>query len=386
MTNPLRITIVVDTYGITTNGTTITAMRTVEVLRKRGHIVNVITGSPSEDEFTHTTGYNKFPILYQLSKSQGMFIAKNSNKILNDVIKKSDIVHFLLPFKIQKSGRKISEKLNVPSSAAFHLQPENITSTLYINKFDSINEYIYSYFRKYYNKFNHIHCPSKMIARILKERGYSAKLHVISNGVDPKFTKKNIPKPEHLNDKFIILMIGRLSREKRQDLIINAIKELPFEKDVQLILAGQGPWRKFLVEEASELTNSPFIKFFNQNELIDVINYSDIYIHASDIEIEAISCIEAFSCGLVPIISDSKTSATNQFALTKYNLFKTSDPIDLAEKISFIYHNPEITKDLSNQYIKYSEEFQLEACVTKLENMFYEVIDDHKKENEVRIK
>lgn len=379
MINPLRITIVVDTYGIATNGTTITAMRSVEALRKRGHTVNVITGSPSKDEFTFTTGYNKLPILYSLSKSQGMFIAKNNKKILNDVIKKSDIVHFLLPFKIQKNGLKVSNKLNIPSSAAFHLQPENITSTLYLNKFDSINEYIYSYFKKYYNKFSHIRCPSKMIAKILEERGYNAKLHVISNGVDPKFTKRNIPKPEHLKDKFIILMIGRLSREKRQDLIINAVKELPFEKNVQIILAGKGPWKKHLINEAAKLINPPIMEFYSQEELIDVINYSDIYVHASDVEIEAISCIEAFSCGLVPIIGDSKTSATNQFALTDHNLFKASNSSDLAKKITLLYNNPDIVKELSDRYIKYSEQFQLDYCVAKLEAMFYETIEDYYK-------
>mgnify|MGYP002641449068 CR=1 FL=1 len=382
MNNPLRITMVVDTYGITTNGTTITAMRSVEALRKRGHTVNVITGSPSDDEFTFTTGYSKMPILYQISKSQGMFIAKNNSKILKEVIKESDIVHFLLPFKIQKSGLKISEKLNVPSSAAFHLQPENITSTLYLNKFDSINDYIYNYFKKYYNKFSHIHCPSNMIANLLKEHGYNAKLHVISNGVDPKFTKRETNKPDHLKDKFIILMIGRLSREKRQDIIINAVKSLSFEKDVQIILAGKGPWKKTLIEESLALSNPPIMDFYSQDELIDIINYSDIYVHASDAEIEAISCIEAFSCGLVPIIGDSKISATNQFSLTDHNIFKAADSSDLAKKITHLYNNPEMVKDLSEQYIKYSEQFQLEACVTSLEKMFYEAINDFNQPND----
>ena len=376
MNKPLRITMVVDTYGIYTNGVTISTMRCADALRKRGHTVNIITGSPSSDDFTYTTGYNKFPILYQVSKSQGMFLAKNNKKILNNVIGESDIVHFLLPFKIQKSGKKISDKLNVPSCAAFHVQPENITSTLYLDKFKKINEYIYSYYRDFYNEFNHIHCPSKMIANMLKERGYNAKLHVISNGVDPKFVPKKVSKPDNLKDKFIILMVGRLSREKRQDLIIKAVKKLPFEKDVQIIFAGQGPWKKALVDESKGLTNPPIMDFFSQDMLHDVINYSDLYVHASTIEIEAISCIEAFSCGLVPIISDSKVSATNQFALTEYNLFNASNADNLAEKILFLYNNQEIVEGLSKEYIDYAQTFQLEKSIKALEMMFYETIED----------
>ena len=381
MNDKLRITMVIDTYGVSTNGTTISAMRSVAELRERGHIVNVITGSPSSDENTHSTGYNKFPILYQLSKSQGMFIAKNNAKILNDVIKESDIVHFYLPFRIQKKGRIISDKLKVPSSAAFHVQPENITSTLYLDRFNKINEFIYSYFRSFFDQFDHIHCPSDMIANMLRKNGYKSKLHVISNGVASKFKSKTVSKPDILKDKFIILMIGRLSREKRQDLIINAVKSLPFEKDVQIILAGKGPWKNTLIKESSELTNPPIINFYPQDTLIDVINYSDLYVHASDFEIEAISCIEAFSCGLVPIISNSKTSATNQFALTEHNLFDKADSKSLAEKIKYFYDNQDLVKRLSKDYIEYAKSFQLEHCIDTLEKMFYETIDDYDKKH-----
>ncbi len=381
MNKLLRITMVIDTYGVTTNGTTISTMRYAEALRKRGHTVNIITGSPSLDEYTYTTGYNKFPILYQLSRSQGMPLAKNNTKLLRNVIKDSDIVHFLLPFRIQKKGRKISDILHIPSSSAFHVQPENITSTLYLNNFRNINEYIYRYFRRYYNKFDHIHCPSKMIADFIRERGYTAKLHVISNGVSPEFIPKTVSKPDNMKDKYIILMIGRLSREKRQDLIIKAVKKLEFEKDVQIIFAGKGPWKSTLVKESKGLTNPLIMNFFTQDDLIDIINYSDLYIHASDSEIEAIACIEAFSCGLVPIISDSKTSATNQFALTKHNLFEASNSDSIAMKVSYLYNHQEVVEQLSKDYIEYSKLFQLENSISALENMFYEAIEDFEKDN-----
>ena len=39
----------------------------------------------------------------------------------------------------------------------------------------------------FYNEFTHIHCPSPFIAGQLKEHGYQAKLHIISNGVSDEF-------------------------------------------------------------------------------------------------------------------------------------------------------------------------------------------------------
>lgn len=129
-------------------------------------------------------------------------------------------------------------------------------------------------------------------------------------------------------------MVGRYSVEKRQDLIIKAIQSSKYEHKIQLILAGKGPWKGYLEEISKTLTNPPVFDFYTEEELIEVINFCDLYVHASDAEIEAISCMEAFTCGLVPVISDSKISATNQFALDELNLFRHGDADSLREKSS----------------------------------------------------
>ena len=70
------------------------------------------------------------------------------------------------------------------------------------------------------------------------------------------------------------------------------------------------------------------------------MNSCDLYIHASDAEIEGISCMEALACGLVPVISDSERSATNQYALDERSLFKAGDAGSLAEKIDYWVFQP----------------------------------------------
>lgn len=91
-------------------------------------------------------------------------------------------------------------------------------------------------------------------------------------------------------------MVGRLSREKRQDLLIKAIGTSKYNKNIQLILCGKGPWKKHLQKLSKKyLANPVKFEFLPQPELLKVINYSDLYVHASDAEIEAISCMEAFT-------------------------------------------------------------------------------------------
>lgn len=371
------ITLVVDQYGDPNNGTTMTAMRLADALERNGHTVRVVAAESHDLPNVYATGVKYRPILYEVSKTQGMKFAKTNRKLLEKAINGSDIVHFYLPFKLERVGKKIADRLNVPNTAAFHLQPENITSTIYLNRFKRLNAGIYYLFRKYYNQFRHIHCPSQMIANQLIEHGYTSKLHVISNGVDDHFKPKSVQKPKEWSDKFVILMVGRLSREKRQDLIIKAVLASKYEKNIQIIFAGKGPWKSHLEKLGKELTNPIQFNFYSQEELVEVMNYADLYIHASDAEIEAIACIEAFSCGLVPIISDSKISATNQFALTKENLFHAGDPESLRVRIEYWMEHEKERRELSHNYIEYGKTFALDHCVRQMEVMFEEAIRDH---------
>lgn len=364
------ITLVIDQYGEDNNGTTMTARRLSQVLREHGHQVRILAGECSGEEELYETGYLKFPGVYQICRSQGMVLAKANKEIIKKACDGADIVHFLLPFKLARKTKEYCDKMGIPTVAAFHCQPENITSTLHLGKSKLANNLIYANFRKFYNKFSDVHTPSKMMEDQLLKHGYTSKIHPISNGVSPFFKPKQVEKPEALKDKFVILMIGRYSIEKRQDLIIEAVKKSKYEKDIQIILAGKGPWHNHLKEVSADLTNSVIFGFYQPDELLDVINYADLYIHASDAESEAISCIEAFSCGKVPVISNSPLAATNQFALDEHCLFEQGNSDSLREKIDFFIENPEFKASLALKYIEYGQEFQLDNCVTKLEDIF----------------
>lgn len=375
------ITLIVDSYADATNGTTMTTRRFAEILMQHGHTVKIAASTVDdsiEKQNAYELGIRKTPVLYQVSKSQGFIFAKKNKRVIKSAVEGSDVVHFLLPFSAQRYGKKLCDKMEIPSTAAFHLQPENITSTIRMNKISAVNHYIYNKFKKFYNKFQHVHCPSEMIKAQLLEHGYKAELHVISNGVSESFTRKAVERNPQFKDKFVILMIGRYSVEKRQDLIINAIKESKYESNIQLILAGKGPWRSHLESISSGMTNPPIFGFYTEEELIKVINSSDLYIHSSDAEIEAISCMEAFTCGLVPIISDSKISATNQFALDENNLFKHGDYMSLKGKIDYWIEHPEEKQKRSDEYIEYAKQYSLDCCVTKLERVFELAIKEKK--------
>ena len=363
----MTITFVIDQFEEGNNGTTMTVRRFIETLRKHGHKVFVICGKGSGEDVIET-GERKYPFK-KLIHSQGMLFGKYDRKIVEPIIKQSDVVHFALPFKMERKIKKLCDELNVPTTAAFHCQPQNITSTIHLGKSKFVNMLIFDFFRTFYKKFSDIHCPSVMIRDELVKHHYKANLHVISNGISDYFHKVDVERPDELKNKKLIVMVGRYSVEKRQDLIINAVKNSKYEKDIVLIFSGKGPREKYLKKISKRLTNEPIWGFHTPEDLRNILSYSDLYVHASDAEIEGMAATEAFACGLVPVISDSKKSATGQFAICKESLFKAGDYLDLRDKIDYLFDNPNIKNELSLKYVEESNKYKLDNCVLEFEKI-----------------
>ncbi len=373
----MKILLIIDQFDNANNGTTISAKRFAEVLKRHGNEVRVVsTGAQGEDKYA-VKEIPLPPIANQIVKNQGMAFARPERATLEEAIAWADVVHFLLPLFLSMKGLKIAQEQKVPHTAAFHMQPENITYTLKMGRSNYINNAIYHFLRDhFYNSFTHIHCPSNFIASQLREHGYTAQLHVISNGVDGDFVYRKLPKPPQLQGKFVILMIGRLSNEKRQDVLIDAVKRSRHAADIQLVLAGKGPNLNKYRRLSADLHNPIQIGFYNKQQLMDLIASSDLYVHAADAEIEAISCIEAFSSGLVPIISNSPKSATPQFALDQRSLFESGNSVDLADKIDYWIEHPQERSEMEHVYSERGKNYNIDTCVSQIEEMFRLAIEE----------
>ena len=391
----MNIVFVIDMIGALNNGTTVTAMRTAQILQNHGHKVKFIGYVPNDH-----TDLSQYDVLMakelslgpfdQLVHKNGMYLSKikkDDYARIKEFLKDVDVVHMLMPFRLESQIRHIAKAMNIAITSAMHVQPENVSFNIGLGHIGLVNSFIYWFFKRVmYRYTRNVHTPSMMMKEQMELHHYKNDIFPISNGVSPRFVPTFKEKPEVYKDKFVILMIGRLSGEKRQDLIIKAIGNSKYNDKIQLILCGQGPKKDYLEKLSKKYLKNPCeFKFVNQDELYNIINYTDLYIHASDAESEAIACIEAFSCGKVPVISDSKVSATNHFAKDKRCLFKAGDYKSLQERIDYFYENPEVLKELSPIYSEYGKTFGLDNCVNQLEQMFEKAIKENIEEKEGKL-
>ena len=372
----MKILIVIDQFDNSNNGTTISARRFAKGLQDRGNEVYIVSTGDKKDVYKfNLKELPHLPGISHIIRSQGMSFAIPDTEVLEEAIASVDVVHFYMPFWLSKVGLKICEKKNVPHTTAFHVQPENITYSIGLGTNTKVNDFIYTHYRdSFFNRFTHIHCPSEFIANELKNHGYTAKLHVISNGVDDDFKYYEKEKLPEFKDKFVITMIGRYSGEKRQDVLIDAISKSKHLDKIQLILAGKGPKEEKYKKLGKALSNPPIMQFYDKENLIKLLKSTDLYVHSADAEIEAISCIEAFACGNVPIIANSPNSATKQFTLVSESLFEAGNSTDLASKIDFWIENESYRKEMEYKYAQSAEKYRLKNSIIKMEEMFKDAI------------
>ena len=387
----MRILFVLECANQSTNGTTASCLRFAKELEKKGHEITIIGCDRIIGEKYHRyfgLPKYKFPLADKAIVKDGFIMCKMIYKTLEEAIEGQDVVHTFLPFKLSNVCRLLAQERGIAVTTAFHIVPQNCTAAIHLGWSKLINGTVLYFFKRYlYNQVRYVHCPSKMAAEVLKK--HQAKYcvpRIISNGVTPFFKKlNNVKKPSQFADKFIVCMSGRLADEKRQDLIIKAVARSKYNDKIQVILCGQGPNHDIYLRLAKrkKLANPLQIKFCSHEELRETMNYIDLYIHASDYEIEGISCMEAITCGAVPLISNHRLCATKDFAIDEKCLFKHGSSKDLAKKIEYFYDHPEEVARLKKAYEEESKKYEVSLQVDALEQMFIDAYNETKEKKDL---
>ena len=98
---------------------------------------------------------------------------------------------------------------------------------------------------------------------------------------------------------FLCVYVGRISKEKRLDVIVEAVKNVD---GAYLAIIGDGPGASFYAAahgKSSKIYCQP--RFLSHIELAEVYASSDIHVSASQFETLGNTVLEAFSCG-IPVV------------------------------------------------------------------------------------
>ncbi len=380
----MNITVVCDVLGEANNGTTIAALNLIRSMKERGHNVRVICPDQNrkdQEGFYIVPTLNLGPLNNYLKKN-GVALSRPVTKTVAEAIDGADVVHFMTPFSLSRKAIRLAKKRQIPLTAGFHCQAENFTSHLFLKDAKISNRLFYHFiWGLAYHNCACIHYPTQFIRDTFehtirrKTPGY-----VISNGVNKAFHPIAVERDPKYDGKIVIQFTGRLSKEKTHKVLIDAVALSKYRDRIQLVFAGIGPLHDKLEKRGRKLKNPPEFRFFSRQDLVKQLNMADLYVHPAEIEIEAISCLEAIACGLVPVIANSPRSATRYFAIDERNLFHNKDPKDLAKRIDYWIEHPEEKKALAERYKGFVEQHEYEHCMDRMEQMLSDAVKEHRHE------
>ena len=124
--------------------------------------------------------------------------------------------------------------------------------------------------------------------------------------------------------------------------------------------------------------NPPVLGFHSREDMVKILNLADLYCHVGRVDIEPVSCLEAISVGICPVLTDSKLSSVSSFAIDERNIFKHGNSKDLASKIDYWLDHEQERKQCADSYLGFAKRFDFATSMNKMENMFLETIMKYK--------
>ena len=341
---------VVDSWDQPFNGTVVSSRRFASELIERGHTVRVLClpgdSHPIEGIELYRLPPLAIPGVTSIMERMRTFLARPDREVIEAALSGANLLHIQFPFFAGGAAASAAKAMGVPAVASFHLQAENILRNLYLpNRLFS--PVVYWLFRRYvYRKCNLVIAPSPFAARLIAGLAINVPVQVLSNGI-PRSQLAAYRHRRSMPAQIKVLCVGRLAREKRYDLIVNALAETKEPERYTVTFAGSGP-RKASIKKLCERRRVT-AKFVtpSDEQLAQLYSEADLFLHAGESELEGMSVMQAMAGGVPTLVSDSCMSAARELTATDSGRFHFPDSRNLAAKIDALTDRPELVAELS---------------------------------------
>jgi len=262
------------------------------------------------------------------------------------------------------------------------------------DKFTSwFSRIVWGYIRWYYNYSDVVVTPSKTLQNLLRSNGVRPPVYSLPNMISSVFFKdtrsssNDIEIQEEIKkkygitpDKRVIIYCGRISFEKKLEVMLKAFKKVEqTHPETFLLIVGDGPHIKTYKKQALnlKLKNYAFTGFVSHTKLPSIYRLGEFMVTPSDTETQGLTVIEAMSQGL-PVIGVSGGGVLDYIKQDKNGLLvKPGDDEGFANAMNYLLDNPDLTKEMGRNGFKLAQNFSHEGFIRLLEKAFEITINQH---------
>jgi len=230
------------------------------------------------------------------------------------------------------------------------------------------------YLHNVYERCDIVTAPSEAMIQLLEEEGLQTRKLFISNGVD---CNKFPPKSDY-QVRGRLLHVGRISHEKRAEVVILAFKDVLLEfPKATLDIYGDGPARKYLeaLVKKERIRNVRFNGFIRHDELPEVYRNCDVFLTASTIETQGLVILEAMSSGL-PIVGVDKLAIPDHVRHGENGfLVKAGRPEEMAEAVTTLLREEALIPRMGRKAAQYARSHDFEKVLLEYERLYADDAD-----------
>ncbi len=292
-----------------------------------------------------------------------------------------DVVHAQTPMVMGFAGLMAAKMLGKPLVSSFHTM---ITNKPIIDAYYPKNRHlkklaetsVLRYTKFFYNRCDKVIAPSEAIRKMLIRYGIE-KVNTVPNCVDTSRFNARIDGNDIRSSLGIrqgekmVLYLGRLSREKKLEVLLRATKLL-ISKDssIKLIIGGTGPAEQYYRNLAKSLgisSSAKFIGFVDQKILPNLYAAADVFCLPSTFETQGVVMLEAMASG-TPVVGADYLAISEIISNGKNGeKFAPGDYTECAKKIENVLNN---TGRYKHGAVNTAAEFSKEKVTGKLLDVY----------------
>jgi glycosyltransferase involved in cell wall biosynthesis len=342
-------------YPPTISGVSLVVQKLSRALVRRGHEVLVVTASEHRKPYSSVDEGVQLERLRSIRNpfwSEGpvpWINTRNLEELIRDF--QPDVIHThenaLLSFQLLR----LSSLRTVPWISSCYFLPRFVTHYLRWGALlrRGIENGLWKYGVSNLNQYDLVIFSTHTQQQDFIQHGLHAPSVAISNGVDTRRYYpvngqiKAIEKSYCLPPRPRILFVGRLMKDKRIDLLIQAMAHVCAEQEAHLLVVGRGDERENLASQVRALgleRNVHLLGYVPETDLPDVYRSADLFAIASVCEVQSIPALQAVATGLPVVAVDA--AALPELVHSGQNglLVPPDDPLALGEALLKIAGDP----------------------------------------------
>ncbi|MCZ0702292.1 glycosyltransferase involved in cell wall biosynthesis [Natronobacillus azotifigens] len=373
----MRIAIFSDTYTPEVNGVARTLKRYTDYLEKVGieyklFVPESRTPNPTVPQVERFTS---IPFaLYPECR-----IALPNPLSINETLKtfRPTLIHVLTPFNLGIYGAHYGKKNNIPMVASYHT---NFDDYLTYYHLQFMKKWIWKYMTWFHRPFEKVYVPSPSTKAKLLSKRMHPNIDIWGRGVDaiqfsPEKKSDKIRMKYQIQEKNIVLYVGRLSPEKDIDIVFDTFHSLPKElkKSTHLVIVGDGPlYQTLSTDHCKQIT---FTGFLEREELAEMYASTDVFLFPSPTETFGNVVLEAQASGL-PVIG-ANAGGVQHLLQDNQNGFlcKPKSVNDFVTKTTTLLTNDQLRQDIGKKARAFALEQSWNRIFDRLIASFEDILE-----------